>query len=261
MKWQKQHIQTKTFSSFDQNRNAKAVFVENPELVEFTMWSSFKKLISPLVELLLQETNQYANKDKNKAQFKVTLEDVSIDESMVIHISRHSCKQFIHTKQIRFECKLWVLASATGVPYKIEIYQGRTNQGSDEPLGTRVIKNALEICKNPKDHSVYFHNFFSSYSLICYLATEEFTATDTMKNDRVMKCPLVDVKKMNKKERKSFDFWRDGNKIVRWNDNSLVTIGSNVYRVQPIRIAKRWIKGKGKKIFSDPPLLLDVIEE
>ena len=40
---------------------------------------------------------------------------------------------------------LWVLASATGVPYKIGIYQGWTNQGSDEPLGTRVFKKFVKI--------------------------------------------------------------------------------------------------------------------
>ena len=84
---------------------------------------------------------------------------------------------------------------ATRVPYKIEIYQGRANQDSDEPLGTRVVENALEICKNPKDRSVCFGNLFSSYQLICDLATKGFKTTGTMSNDRIMKCPLVDLKK------------------------------------------------------------------
>ena len=110
------------------------------------------------------------------------------------------CKQFVRAKPIRFGYKLWVLASAIGISYKIKIYQGRTNQGSDEPLGTHVVKNALEICKTPKDHSFYFGNFFSSYSLICDLATKGFRATGTMRNDRIMKCPLVDVKKKNEEK-------------------------------------------------------------
>ena len=74
----------------------------------------------------------------------------------VIHIS-HS---FV---QSQYGCKSWVLVSATGVPYKIKIYQGRKNQGSDEPLSTRFVKNAFQICKKPKDNNVYFGNFFSSY--------------------------------------------------------------------------------------------------
>ena len=83
-------------------------------------------------------------------------------------------------------------------------------------LHTRVVKNALENCKNPKDHSVYFDNFFSSYSLICDLATKGFRTTGTMRNDRIMKCPSVDVRKMKKHERGSFDFRSDVNiEIVR----------------------------------------------
>ena len=30
---------------------------------------------------------------------------------------------------------------------------------------------------------------------------------------------------------------------VRWNDNSVVTIGSNAYGVEPVGNAKRWIRG------------------
>ena len=76
MKWQKQHVQTQTFSSSDQNKNAQAVFLENPELIELTIWTSFEKVVSPLIELLLHETNQYAIRGKNKTHFKVTLEEL-----------------------------------------------------------------------------------------------------------------------------------------------------------------------------------------
>ena len=72
VKWHKRH--TQTFSSFDQDKNAQAVFLEKPELVELTMWTSFEKVVSRLIELLLHETNQYDNRDKNKPQFKVNLE-------------------------------------------------------------------------------------------------------------------------------------------------------------------------------------------
>ena len=76
-------------------------------------------------------------------------------------------------------------------------------------------------------------------------------ATGTMRHDRIMKSPLVDVIKMKKNERGSFDF-RGETEIVRWNDNFIVTIGSNAYGVQPIGSAKRWIKGKGKQNIQQP---------
>ena len=43
----------------------------------------------------------------------------------------------------------------------------------------------------------------------------------------------------NEEKRKGIDARSDGKiKIVRWNDNSVVLIGSNAYSVQPIRRAK-----------------------
>ena len=40
------------------------------------MWTFSEKVVSPLIELLLHETNQYANRDENKPQFKVTFEEL-----------------------------------------------------------------------------------------------------------------------------------------------------------------------------------------
>ena len=132
--------------------------------------------VEPLYDLL----------SKKIQQFGIVHEDLSIDESIVPYYGRHSCKQFIRAKPIRFGSKLWVLASATGLPYKIEMYQGKSTGETDEPLGTHVVKKNLEICENPKDHSVFFDNFFSSYQLITDLGTKEFRATGTMRSDRIM---------------------------------------------------------------------------
>ena len=81
-------------------------------------------------------------------------EDPSIDKSMVPYYGRHSCKQFIRAKPIRFGHKFWVLPSATGLLYNVEIYAGKSVNDTGEPLGTRVMKNALEVCEHPSNHSV-----------------------------------------------------------------------------------------------------------
>ena len=82
-------------------------------------------------------------------QFGVVHEDLNIDESMVPYNGRHSCKQFIREKPIRFGYKLGVLASFTGLPYHVEIYKGKSPNAENIPLGERVVKTALEICDNP----------------------------------------------------------------------------------------------------------------
>ena len=72
--------------------------------------------------------------NKKIQQFGIVHEDLSIDDSMVLYYGRHSCKHFIRAKPIRFGYKLWVLASATGLTYKIEIYQGKSTGDTDEPF-------------------------------------------------------------------------------------------------------------------------------
>ena len=55
-------------------------------------------------------------------KFGILHNNISIDESMVPYFGRHSCKQFIRGKPIRFGFKLWVTASSTGLPYHVLIY-------------------------------------------------------------------------------------------------------------------------------------------
>ena len=71
-----------------------------------------------------------------------------------------------------------------------------------------------------------------------------------------MKCPLADVKDIKKKERGSYDFRSLGEiKIVRWNDNAVITLGSNAYGAEPLGNAKRWMKGKGRQIIPQSAVI------
>ena len=194
--------------------------------------------------------------NKKLRRFGVVHEGLSIDESMVPYYGRHSCKQFIREKPIRFGYKLWVLASSTGLPYHVEIYEGKSPNAEDIPIGERVVKTALEICDNPVEHNVFFDNFFSSYKLLVDLDAKGFRATGTMRKNRIEKCPLADVRDMTKRERGSYDFRSTSNlEIVRWIDNSVVTIGSNAYGVEPVGNAKRWIRGKGRGNITQPAVI------
>ena len=92
-------------------------------------------------------------------------------------------------------------------------------------------------------------------------STKEFTATDTMRNDRKMNFPLADVKKWRKNERESFYFKSDDNfEIARWNDNSVVTMKRNAWCAGN-RKCKEMVKGTCKQILSNPPLLLHITVE
>ena len=125
----------------------------------------------------------------------------SIDESVVLYRGCHYCKHFICAKPIRFGYKLWVLASATGLPCIVEIYVEKSANDTGEPLESCVVKNAFKVCERSSNHSVYFEKFFSSYQLLSDLHKKGFCTT--MRKVCVMKCPLIDMKQMKRKEKLS----------------------------------------------------------
>ena len=178
-------------------------------------------------------------------RFGIFHDRLSIDESMVPYFGRHSCKQFIRSKPIRFGYKIWALCSSTGLPYKLEIYQGKV-ANENGPLGSRVVNNLLSVCETPANHHVFMDNFFTSYDLLAKLKLEGFRATGTVRENRLKKCPLVDASIMKKKPRGSFDYQSDSVvTAVRWNDNLVVTICSNAIGVKPLKKVNRCSKGAG----------------
>ena len=186
-------------------------------------------------------------------------EELSIDESMIPYFGRHSCKQFIRSKPIRFGYKMWALCSSTGMPYNVQIYQGRADSnecGPLEPLGTRVVKTLLDVCDEPVNHHVYMDNFFTSYDLLSDLKTSKFRATGTVRENRLKKSKLKETATMKKTPRGSFDYCSDSViEAVKWNDNSVVTIASNVLGTEPVGRVKRRVKGKGETMVQQPNIV------
>ena len=177
------------------------------------------------------------------AQFGILHVSLSVDESMVPYFGRHSCKQFIKSKPIRFGFKHCVLASSTDMPYNLHIYEGKPADQNEDSLGSRVVKTALAVYEKPEDPALFFDNFFSSYKFLKELGQKGFRETGTMCSDRINHCPLVPISDMKKMERGVHDHRSspvDKIDIVRWYDNSVVTVGSSAYGSLPITITK-WV--------------------
>lgn len=103
---------------------------------------------------------------------------------MVPYFGRHLCKQYIRGKPIKFGFKCWVIASSTGMPYKVTLYEGKYgNKNKEAPLGTRVVMDCLEICENPTSH-IFFDNFFTSYDLIMKIKSLGYRAIATIRENR-----------------------------------------------------------------------------
>jgi len=72
-------------------------------------------------------------------------------------------------------------------------------------LGHRVVTSLLECVANPSYHEVRFDNFFTSYDLLVAIQDMNFRATGTARENRLKKCPLLETKLMEKKERGVYD--------------------------------------------------------
>ncbi|KAF5281922.1 hypothetical protein FQR65_LT14448 [Abscondita terminalis] len=197
----------------------------------------------------------YEKLNSNFQQFGTFHQLLSIDEAMIPYHGHHSAKMFIKNKPVRFGFKIWMLCSANGYPYNMDIYCGKSEQNTI-PLGSRVVTKMLSIISNPSSHVVYFDNFFTSYSLLESLSRKNIRACGTIRENRTNKCPLIASVLMKKKDRGTFDYKSDGNIIcVKWHDSAVVTVASNYHVVTPLQNTKRRMKGQSKVDVPQPNLI------
>lgn len=181
-------------------------------------------------------------------------QNLSIDESMCKYYGKHSAKQFMRQKPIRFGFKLWVLASSSGYCYHLNMYTGKTDNSNSGPLGSSVVNALLKSVPPSRGHHVYFDNFFTSVFLLTSLKSKGYEATGTIRDNRTLKAPLASKKEMAKEERGSYDhIISDDIMMVRWKDNAVVTLCTNV-RHDPKDgqySVKRWSR-KDRKMVTVP---------
>nr|CAH7746456.1 unnamed protein product [Callosobruchus chinensis] len=206
------------------------------------------------VRPLMKKLNQ------NFQQWGIFHENLAIDEAMVKFFGRHSSKQYIRGKPVRFGYKNWMICSSTGYAYGFDTYCGAkcTSKSEDStlPLGSRVVLDLLDIVSVPSDHVVFFDNYFSSYGLLKLLKERGQRATGTVRDNRTKKCPLLEPKAFKKQERGYCQHMYDGVAgllFVRWHDNSTVTMVTNYGSLEPLNHVKRWSKNANKKVQIPQP--------
>ena len=92
------------------------------------------------------------------------LPNISIDKSTIKYYGKHSTKQFIRRKPIRFGFKLFSLASSTGYLHSAEPYCGCDTHLKEESydLGGNVVLILEQYCDVPAGSRLYFDNWFES---------------------------------------------------------------------------------------------------
>ncbi|XP_065646299.1 piggyBac transposable element-derived protein 2-like [Hydra vulgaris] len=176
---------------------------------------------------------------------------ISIDESMVPYYGKHSAKQYIHGKPIKFGYKMWVAATRLGYVINFYPYQGAGTTDKDLGLGGLVVVNLTKDL--PKRDGNFFHivfdNLFTSPRLLRLLVDRGMAAMGTLRSNRTEGAPLKNIKAMDKLPRGSHDVALDQKAnvcLVRWHDSKVVTVA-------PLRKAKRYSSAQKKRIDVDQP--------
>ena len=127
------------------------------------------------------------------------LRNLSIDESMVPYFGKHSAKQFIKGKPIRYGYKMWVLATSLGYAVHLIPYQRATGHKWQPGLGMggEIMLDLISVLPQKPFH-ITFDNLFSSLALTEDLSKCRYACTGTIWANRTGNCPLMDIKALKR---------------------------------------------------------------
>ena len=163
--------------------------------------------------------------------------NVCVDEQIIPFKGRLGLKQYMKGKPNPWGVKIFFLCGESGMPYNFVAYQGKTTSLPQKhlPLGLSgaivmsLVEGRLIHCS---DYRLFFDNFFTSPALVQQLLPKGIYCTGTVRNNRVGSLPIKTNAELTKEGRGAMDGCTSRDKkmgLVRWNDNSVVTVISSAY--------------------------------
>ncbi|KAL4089999.1 hypothetical protein QTP88_024915 [Uroleucon formosanum] len=195
-------------------------------------------------------------------------EHLAYDESMVKYFGRHTCKQFIRGKAIRFGYKIWCLNSKNGYLVNFDLYQGKNlKSNSDyEKLFSKaaspflVLLDEIPDDKRELNYNIYMDNLFSSPALFSFLRFRGYSAIGTIRDNKIPKnCPLTNKTVFKNKNHGYFETAmerKDGLLYLRWMDNAVVTMISSSCGSQNVGQVKRFSQKEKRNVLVPRPKLI-----
>lgn len=116
-----------------------------------------------------------------------------------------------------------------------------------------LVENRLIHCN---DYRLFFDNFFTSPTLVLQLLEKGIYCTGTVRSNRVGSLPIKTNATLSKEGRGAMDGCTSGNgkmALVRWNDNSIVTVISSAYDWKDQGTVSRYDKSAKEYIYMPCP--------
>ncbi|GFO28785.1 PiggyBac transposable element-derived protein 3-like [Plakobranchus ocellatus] len=111
-------------------------------------------------------------------------------------------------------------------------------------MGGSVVMDLISVL--PKED-----NLFTSPALLSAIKDKSCDATGTLGVNRLNQCPLEGLDSMKKMKRGSMDHILNPDEniiLLRWNDNSGVTLGSTKHGISPLKNVQRFSQSEKRHI-------------
>jgi DNA excision repair protein ERCC-6 len=185
----------------------------------------------------------------------------SVDEMMVPYFGRHSSKQFIRGKPIRYGFKIWALCSSTGAGVWYEPYCGRDTEISDAGLGQgpNVVIDLVSKAQLAEGSEIFMDNLFTSFPLLDRLSEMGIAGTGTVRQNRLHRIPIMGKKEVEKKTvARGFSqtVYRNDQVLCVWKDNKPVYMASNKYSSDSNLTCKRFCREQKSSIQVPIPVMV-----
>ena len=173
----------------------------------------------------------FDNLNKSK-DYCINVKDFSVDEIMIPYYGRHSTKQFIRAKPIRYGYKVWCLATSKGFGVTFEPYCGKDTRVNDAKLGQgpNVVLDLVKKSEVREGCQVFFDNLFTSFPLLQNLSQLGIAGTGTVRQNRLNKVPLPKKKSADNLERGCVkSVYQEDRVCTMWKDSKLhpTSLGMN----------------------------------
>lgn len=195
----------------------------------------------------------FDNLNKASKRWCSSCQNFSVDEVMVPYYGRHSSKQYIHGKPIRYGFKVWAICTADGCGVWFEPYCGRHTLIQDDGFGQgpNVVLDLVQKVGLLPGSEVFFDNLFTSFPLLEKLSEMGLAGTGTVRQNRLNKIPIITRKVMDKKSvERGFSkaIYKEDLVLVAWKDNRGVFMASNKYSADCSTTCKRFCRTKRTNI-------------
>lgn len=166
------------------------------------------KKLYPVFDMLIQNFQKSYFPDEN----------LSLDESLLLHRGRLVWRQYIKGKKAKYGIKFYELCTHDGYVLNVDMYKGKQTSSAVEEGVSKVDNIVLTLMKPllNKGHSLYMDNFYNSVTLSNILLEKKTHTTGTLRSNRRGNPKEVTTKKLKRGDH----IWRRNKNVYvsKWKD-------------------------------------------